>query len=280
MKYLRIDSQILTSISHCPLRCSYAFVERLVAKEENKAFAMGSAVHVANESYYNGLKNSIPFPVRYSEALATANTWMVTKSNLEQPDIDLVLKTLDEYYKFRKEDRVLVHEVEVPFSKVLYVGTDLRNEEITILYEGKIDLIGTFTDKEVVDHKTTSRNFPANDMTVQFLGYSWATGLPVTVNRIGFQTSLAADKKFKRFPFRFTNETISAWEQYAIGKALEYGYYLEEKRFPPNFSACDGKFGFPCNYINLCRYPALHEETKKFEFMIGEVWDPVSAVNT
>lgn len=280
MKYLRIDSQILTSVSHCPLRARFRFIDRLKKKDEPNHFAMGSGIHVGMEVYYKGIKQGLLFKERYDSALIAANAWMTTESNLAQEDIDTVLRTLDEYFKFRKEDRILVREVEVPFSIEIYSGQDLKGEDITIIYEGKIDLIAELDENYVVDHKSSSRNFQPVEMTVQFLGYHWATQFPILINRVGFQSSLKPQDKFKRFPFRFEKPLVENWKNFAIHKALEYAYYLEEDSFPQNFSACDGKFGFPCDYVNLCRYPSLFDETKQFEFLVGEVWDPVKEKNT
>lgn len=281
MKTLRIDSQILTSLSHCPLRCKYTFIERLIPKTENPAFAMGSAVHIAHEVYYNLLKKREPFLTRVEQALLTATNWMVTKSELDQEQQATVLRTLKEYYSYRQSDRIEVKEVEVFFTKQLYEGDDLVGDPIEVLYEGKIDLIADLDGiLQNFDHKSTSRNFEPVDFTNQFLGYKWATGLDVTVNRIGFQSSLKPEAKFRRFPFRYQKEAVTAWEQHAVRKSLEYAYYLEHGEFPPNFGACEGKFGYPCNYINMCRYPSLIDDTKKFEFKVGEVWDPSKEKNT
>ena len=282
MKYLRLDSQILTSISHCPLRAKYTFIERLKSKEDHTPFQMGTGVHTAAESYYKDLKLSVPFKERIEKALLLSNTWMATESSLSQEEITTVLRTMNDYFTYRKEDPIYVQEVEVFFSKVLFVGKDLFDDDITILYEGKIDLIADESDRitRVYDHKSTNRNFTPVDMRVQFLGYCWATGHSVVENRIGFQSSLKPEAKFVRFPYKYRPELIAEWQDFAIRKALEYGYYLQTEKFPPNFGACEGKFGYPCNYIDLCRFPELIDETKEYQFKIGEPWDPLKEKNT
>lgn len=280
MKHLRIDSQILTSLSHCPLRAKYTFVDRLVSKGENPNFAKGSVIHVGFESYYNGIKDEKSFKERHEEAILTANNYAVTKTQLQQADIELCLKTLDEYMKYRREDRIYVIAVEVPFAKTIYTGLDLKDEPITIYYEGKIDLVAEEEFKIVVDHKTTARNFQPVDMRNQFLGYHWATKLPVVVNRVGFQQSLTPAERFKRFTFKYEEAVVEEWQRFAIDKSLDYAYYLEEGRFPPNFGACEGSYGYPCQYINLCKYPTLINETKEYEFTVGEQWDVFAEKNT
>lgn len=281
MKNLVLDSQILTSLSHCPRRCKHTFIDRLIAIEPNPSFEKGSMVHEALEVYYRGIKEGKDFDTRYNEALVSAHKFGTLETQLPESEVQSVLKTLDEYFKYRRDDRIIVKEVEVPFSKVLYSGTDLRGEDIEIIYQGKIDLIAEEEPygEVVIDHKTTSRNYPPNDMRIQFLGYHWATGLTVVENRIGFQTSKSPGEKFKRFPFHYNEEVIDSWEKFAIHKALEYAYYLETGEWPQNFGACETKFGV-CSYIELCRYPSLFEETVRFSFRVGEPWDVYSERNT
>lgn len=280
MKNFRIDSQVLTSVSHCPLRAKYTFIDRLKPREENKNFTMGTAVHLGLETYYRMLKQREKFETRVEAALNVAQEYMLSETMLEPEDVRTVLRTLKEYFDHRASDKLIIHEVETPFSKILYEGKDLTGEDITILYEGKIDLIAEDEEKRVYDHKTTSRNFEPTDLTNQFIGYHWATNLPVVINRIGFQASLKPEQKFKRFFLRFTPETVEAWQEFAVMKSLELAYYIECGRFPQNFASCDGKFGFPCTYINLCRYPTLIEETIQADFKIGEPWDPLKERNT
>lgn len=280
MKHLRIDSQILTSISHCPRRCGFTFKERLIDKVENPNFAKGSTVHVGLESYYNAIKEEIEFAKRHSDAIVAANVYAVTKTQLNEADIESCMKTLDEYMRYRREDRIYVIAVEVPFTKILYVGPDHKGEDITIYGEGKIDLVAEEETKIVMDHKTTSRNQLPVDLRNQFMFYHWATNLPVVLNRVGFQVSLPNSERFKRYTFKYEEKLIKEWKSYAVEKALDYAFYLEENEFPPNFSACEGNFGHPCQYINICKYPTLVEETKEFEFKVGEVWDVYSERNT
>lgn len=280
MKNLVLDSQILTSISHCPRRCKHTFIDRFISITANPAFERGSMVHIALESYYRELKGGLDFKARYENAMLTANRFAVTETSLESSDIEMVLKTLDEYFKYRRDDRIIVHEVEVPFSKRLYTGQDLLGEEIDVIYQGKIDLIAEESGiMEVIDHKTTTRNKPPVDLRVQFIGYHWATGYAMVMNRIGFQKSLAPSEKFKRFPFHYTKEVVESWERFATSKALEYAYYLETGEFPQNFGACESEFG-ACTYADLCRYPALFDETVQFNFKQGEQWDVYKEKNT
>lgn len=281
MKYLRIDSQILTSFSRCERRCNFHFQERLESKMKSKYLEMGSGVHVGLESYYNDLKLAVPFKERVEKALITANTYMVTETELSTADIAIVLLSINEYTAYRREDRIEVKMVEQPFSKEMFVGKDLLGEDITILGEGKIDLI--FNDENgdgVMDHKSSSRNFELTDMVNQFFFYNWATDLSVTHNRIGFQKSLSPADKFKRTRFKYSDDLRADWKRWAIKKSLQYAYSLQTGEWEPNYTACEGNFGFFCAYQTLCKYPSMAEQSKKLEFKIGEVWDVFKEKNT
>lgn len=281
MKIIRIDSQILTSFSHCNLRCNHSFIERLKPKEESKHFAKGKVIHVAFESYYNDTINKISFKERVEKSIITANTFATTETNLPQIEIDNCIETLNQYYKYRLGDMISPITVETPFTKLLYEGKDLSDEDIQIYYEGKIDLVADLDSiRRVIDHKTTSINTEPTDLTVQFIGYHWVTGLPVIMNRVGFQKTLAPSEKFKRFPFRFHEETVEEWRKFAIRNSLRYARALETNFWEPNFASCQGNFGYHCDYVNLCRYPTIAGETKRFEFVIADKWDVFSERNT
>jgi hypothetical protein len=231
---------------------------------------MGSVVHQALEVYYKNYDK--PFMERAELALDTAGE-SLKATTLDSKSGETVIRTLGEYLKYRKDDRLIPKEVEVPFATTLYEGKDLQGEDIQILYEGKIDLIAEENNETIViDHKTTSINTSLVDLKVQFLGYHWATGLKVVVNRIGFQSSLKPEEKFKRYPLRFEKRVVQDFEKFLISKSLELALYLDRKEFPQNFAACDSAYG-ECTYAEICRYPTLQEETIKFNYVEAEPWD-------
>lgn len=280
MRVLRLDSQILSAMSRCPRMAEYRFVQNLIRKEgENEKLLMGSAVHLGLEHYYLAQKDNLPFAERVERGLEKAYAFMEEKG-LPSDKRDTVMNTLADYYKYRRDDRMIILEVEVPFSSPIYEGKDFQGEDIRILYEGKIDLIADEAgERVVIDHKTTSVNYDPLDLRTQFLGYAWATGCRVVVNRVGFQKTLKPEEKFRRFYMKYDQNLIHDFETYVISKALEWANHLQDEFFPQNFASCDAKYG-PCTYVNLCRYPTLIDETKRFEFSIGEPWDVFKEINT
>lgn len=283
MKYLSIDSQILSSFSACQRRAKFGFVERLVPKDPNPFFDMGKVAHVAHEEYYKALREMVPFEKRVQLALLTANTYAVTETDMNSEQISNVVQALNKYYNYRKDDRIFVKSVEEPFSKIIYVGPDLNGEDITIAYEGLIDLIGADdTATWNYDHKTTSKwqlKDPV-DLRLQFMGYRWATGNNVVHNRLSFNPKHAPSEAFKRFYFKYDDRAIADWKSFAIDKALEYSYCLEAGIWKPNFRACEGEHGYACQFATICRYPSLATETKELEYRIGEPWDIFKEKNT
>lgn len=283
MKYLAIDSQVLSSYSACPRRCKFAFRDRLVKKEGNKYFDMGKIVHHALEVYYKAVIERVPYAERVKNALLSANTYAVTETEIDEANLQICIKSLNTYFGYRKEERLRPIAVEAPFSKVLYVGSDLIGDEITIAYEGLIDLFAEVEGEEaVIDHKSTFKwqlQDPM-DMRVQFLGYRWATGKRVIVNRFHFSEKHAPSDRFRRFTFKYDDRTISDFQSYATGKALEYARDVETGVWKPNFRACEGEYGYGCDFANVCRYPSLAAETKEMEFKIGEKWDIFKEKNT
>lgn len=280
MRIIRVDSQIITSMAHCPFRAENTFVRRLIRKDgPSKAILMGTAVHLGLQAYYAGQKSGMSYDERVDVGIDKASEFLENNS-LDQETKQTVLNTLADYFKYRRHEKMIVLEVESPFSVVIYEGEDLMGNPIKILYEGKIDLIcDENNERVVIDHKTTSVNFEPIDLKVQFLGYHWATGLKVIVNRIGFQKTLRPEDKFKRFPMKFEPAVVEAFTKFVVQKSLEWALYLEANTFPQNFASCQTTYG-PCTYINICRYPTLREETERFEFEQGPEWDVFSEVNT
>lgn len=281
MKYLRLDSQIISSFSKCPLRCKYSLIDRLQPKDPNPAFEKGSTAHEGLEVYYNLLKEGKNFDDRVKEALIAASRYATTETSLNSKDIELCLNTLNEYFRYRRDDRIEVIGVEFYFASTLYEGKDLLGEDITILLEGKIDLVVKEQDSDiyyVYDHKTASQRRAVIPLRPQFMIYHLVTGYNVVHNLIGFQTTKTPSEKFVKTYINYRPQAIEEFRLFLIRKSLQYAKCLTIGEFPSDFSACEGQFA--CDYINICQWPEIAKETIEFEFRIGEVWDPKKVKNT
>jgi hypothetical protein len=146
--------------------------------------------------------------------------------------------------------------VEVPFSKVLYSQPDDGdNEGITVLYEGKVDLIvdpnGSGEEILIIDHKTFSRSGPVSSLSNQFMGYAWAFKTKnVGVNRIGLQLSGSDEKRFQRSLASYYQSRIDEWKYWATYTTLEFIRNHDIGVYPPNLTSCDKFNG--CTFRSVC----------------------------
>lgn len=163
--------------------------------------------------------------------------------------------------------------VEVGFSENIY-----EDDERLYILEGRIDLIGqiaTNCSKGWADHKFQARERDLYLKSIQFRNYSMVTKLGLgVVNYIRFAKKIEKDKTFKRSVISFSRLEMESWRENLIQifnrveKAL-YPEGLEGIRVPPeegiknlhwyspsdrlrNRGACSGKFGYPCEYTQLC----------------------------
>jgi hypothetical protein len=186
-----------------------------------------------------------------------------------------VLDTCDQYQKFYINDSWVPLEVEVVKGEVLY-----EDDEIRILWKAKLDLVvdtnqGVFPE----DHKTMSQNRDTNSMNNQFMGQCILMKTrQVLINKVGFQTSLKPEEKFKRTPIPYTPARLMEWQSETLpyyAKLLLM--YAETGHWPPNFTHCESKYGNCAFYENVCSGdPGMREENLKLNFMVGPEWNPTN----
>jgi hypothetical protein len=167
-------------------------------------------------------------------------------------------------------------DVEQPFTKVLYDTEDLQ-----ILYEGIIDarVIDPKIGQAVVDSKTESRKSYPFNLSNQFQGYEWAFGVPVIIDKIGFQSSLPSNEKFRRPVHESGAPAIAEWVDDSISQVIEaIGWHgeLDSKRrvtLRKNRISCDTYSG--CIFQKVCQAP---DEVREFKlianFFKDKKWDP------
>lgn len=186
-----------------------------------------------------------------------------------------VLDTCDQYQQFYRNDHWVSLEVETVKSKVLY-----EDEEVRILWKAKLDwLVDTNQGIYAVDHKTMKQRRDTNSMNSQFIGQCLNTdSRQMILNKIGFQTSLKPEEKFLRIPMGYTAERLFEWQSQILpfyAKLLLM--YAETEYWPPNFNACEGKYGNCAFYENVCKdNPSMREENLKLNFYVGPQWDPTN----
>lgn len=211
--------------------------------------------HPPNE--YPGVKNTPPEP-------PSDKAWMIGWR--------WVLDTIEQYYNFWRNDSWVPLEVETVKSKILY-----EDDEIRILWKSKLDwVVDTNQSIAAVDHKTMKQNRNTTKLNNQFIGQNLIMGTrTMYINKIGFQKTLPAEKKFIRAGVSYSADQLLEWQSQTLpfwAKMLLA--YVDMDYFPPNYTNCQSKFG-DCAFMEVCESDRhMRQEMLKQQFMIGPEWNP------
>jgi hypothetical protein len=167
-------------------------------------------------------------------------------------------------------------DVEQPFAKVLF-----DSEHLQIIYEGIIDarVIDPKIGQVVVDSKTESRKSYPYALSNQFQGYEWAFNTPVVIDKIGFQSSLPDNERFRRPVHESGAPAIAEWADDTINKVIEaIGWHHqlesgERTTLHKNRTSCDKYSG--CIFQKVCAAPEEVREFKLQAYFFKDIkWDP------
>lgn len=258
----------------CPAKFNYRMNLNKVTPVKSAPLDKGGIVHVGNEWYYKALSEGKDFVAALDIGLAKARISLGTDSDLSTADGEWTISTIEQNLTFWRlaDINLTIHSVEKTFAIVLYEDDTFR-----IVWIGKIDLL--ISDKEYsqlpVDHKTYSRDFPVHRKTNQFSGYSYAMKSNfLMVNRIGFQTSLKPEAKFKRLKLSYDSVYHEQWRNNVIKWCMFYYDCAESNEWMLNDTSCD-KYNRLCEYFEVCN--ASGQETKEYKlnvnFKTSEPWD-------
>jgi len=186
-----------------------------------------------------------------------------------------VLETMDQYHEFYKNDFWVTLDTEVVKSKILY-----QDDEIRILFKSKLDwIVDTNTAILPCDHKTMKQNRDIVSLNNQFMGQcSIMDTRNAIINKVGFQKTLKPVDKFKRVTISYSAARLYEWQSvilpYWCKMMVMYG---QTGYWPPNFSNCDGKFGY-CVLKEVCESnPDMRGEVLRLNFIKGPKWNPINA---
>ena len=273
-RIIALDSTMLNTLQLCAFKLNLQFIENLRGITKPHYLDEGSLIHLMLWMYYQLKREGIPFKDRVEESLNYGRL-MSPSLDLDMDSCEVMYFQFKEYCKFREHENWTPIDFERPFSVVMH-----EDEDITILYEGIVDLIVHVpnTGELVVDHKTMTRNHELDKMSNQFMGYSWALGIKtVCVNRIGFQKTLPPKQRFTRPMVGYNEDRLEEWRQNTIWWAKYADMLIQTNTFPMNQTSCD-KFG-GCFYRELC---LAQSNARQFlanrNYKRGEQWAPASGL--
>jgi RecB family exonuclease len=284
---IKVDSQILNSMDLCPERWRMEFRENWKPQQKAIALERGILMHKMLDHFYKqrmaGRTRPADMPMLVEECLMVGRMVATASTHIDVKEFNEDIRVFKEYFLRWQYDGWEIHAVETPFSKPLY-----DSAKLLILYEGIIDLIVTDPKlgKVVVDTKTESRESTPFVLSNQFEGYQWATGLPLIINKIGYQQNAKmevaeggkerVDMRFRRILHEVDKEAIQEWREDAIKQIIEsIGWeqdILAGKRLRKNRTSCD-KWG-GCIYQKVCKEPSEVREHKLItKFFRDKPWD-------
>lgn len=303
-KNIILDATIFTSLMACPLLVNLRFNHNFAPiGGKSNSLECGSIVHkvleVYNHNIINGFnrENSIQSGMAAGETYirgcqhcagfkdegkpqcghkpdeypGVQNTPIESSSKPSRTGWKWVLDTCQQYFDRWKNDSWTPLECEVVKGEVLY-----EDEEIRVLWKAKLDLI-VDTNQGIypVDHKTMKQNRDIVSLNNQFKGQCLiAKSRSVIINKIGFQTSLKPEEKFKRVPVSYTADRLMEWQSEILPYYAKLMLmYSESGYWPPNWTHCESKFGL-CVFKPVCEADrGMREAELKQGFIIVDKWD-------
>jgi CRISPR/Cas system-associated exonuclease Cas4 (RecB family) len=272
-----LDATMLDTFLMCPQKFYLRFIRNKVQPITAKPLDRGTLVHTGFEHYFAAIKDGLKF-AEATEAMLKGVNVAALESELDPEEISRIKDVLLETCRVNRD---IDYQYEILAIEQSFIKTLHEDDTIKINMMGKIDLLVNYKDYQGVpiDHKTYERDFPVHRKTNQFQNYAWATGSNfLFVNRVGFQTSIAPDKKHKRVILSYDPIFLEQWKQNVIKWAEWYLDCEANQSFPLNDTSCD-KFNRLCEYYSIC--DASGQESKEFKlgmnFKDSPVWD-VSAL--
>tara|TARA_R110000868_G_scaffold16913_1_gene74933 strand:+ start:10112 stop:11032 length:921 start_codon:yes stop_codon:yes gene_type:complete len=278
-----LDTSMLDTFQLCELKFHRRYNLNLVTPTKAIPLDRGNIIHVAHENYWNVLKDTRDW-VKAVDAALVAFRVAASESDLDIIDpmrsknitstTDYILSVLEQNFEFWKHVDMSyeINAVEQPFSYVLYQDDDVR-----IIMMGKIDLVlsDTRTNLFPMDHKSVDRDYGVKSFQNQFTNYSIATGSNIVlVNRIGLQSSLKPEEKFKRVPVSYDPLKQEQWRANTIKWAFRYLENTQDNDWPENRTGCD-KWNRLCEYYDVC--DSSGDEAKEYKlnafFKKDKPWD-------
>ena len=279
---IQVDSQVLSLFMACPQKYEYVFVRHLQpVAGPSKSILRGAYVHDGLLLYWKEMIKT----GNWQEAIKSALREVQTKLNA---DIKFTheekLENLNGFLEFLKYIQSLSWiplEVEKYFKLKIYEDPVLR---LRIFITGRIDLIMRTPQIPIlpIDAKTEAERWFHSVMSNQFKMYCLACGVNVLgVQRVGFQTTLKPEEKFKMEMLGFDPDILEEFRTITLPhwvKQLILAH--EDKFFPMNTTSCvhghfKCQFSDGTDHKGICSVSrSVREQKLARYFVIGPEWDP------
>lgn len=298
------DSTFIEAHCTCPQMAEFEYHQSLTRTDgENKdAIAKGTLGHKWLEIYYRerglgkplaecvSLANSFnpdaadvadnhEYPLdeaaRKQVISRLQHYWMTYSANDYIPDCKQkhIIRIGDDSLPYDDYEKVPL--VELGFSYELF-----NSPEYLFILEGRIDMITSVGPQQAyVDHKFQLRERNLYPKSIQFKNYAMVTGLHLgIINYIRLHQEVS-NKTLKREVISFNANELRSWRSELIDIYVEIA---KMRRGDPVFSyrrnraACPGKFGYPCQFTQICEEPnrTFGETIKIQNFTQRKEWRP------
>jgi len=273
-----VSASKINVIDSCWELYNLTYNRRWAVNENDKPLDQGTVVHAVHSHYYKAkmTENWFSSPEREGIVLDEATN----KGRRVGVDLAISVSEIDEAIGaarqsliHHRQDGITVHAVEEPFSRILYETPDREGPNgekihgVRILWEGRVDLVATLPNNPLAvwDHKSESRKTNPSELDNQFEGSAWAFDVDdIVVNKVGFQTSLKDEEKFRRIFLNYRSKAIiEEWRVDVIKSVL--ATIERHKReaaghpdWPRNRTSCNKFSG--CRFKPVCKaIPAVRE---------------------
>lgn len=270
-KIVKVDSQILDAFSTCEFKMHNGFIKNMRPIESSYSIQRGSLVHDIIEYYYKTLMVKRERLYAMTQALEYGRSRVSHYDAIDIPRGVGILDNMREYFTFYAGERWIPLATEKIHKKVIF-----EDDELKLLYVCKVDLevMDHPIMRMAVDHKTYDRWFEPLVTENQFTGYCTVLGIDhLTVNKIGFQGSYTAEKKFRRIKLTYSEARKHEWIHNTARLVKDMIFCIETNTFPMRRTSC-GMYG-GCDYLPYCGLdPRARDIAIPKLYKIGEAWNP------
>jgi len=274
---LALDSTQISSLLACPTQWKYAYRDSIVHKyQKTEAIDWGTVFHGLCETYYTYLKEGRKWDEAQIATLIDLDyICKEVKTILSKEDKKFIEQRFiywcQRWTGTNQELKVL--EVEKGFSIPI-----LDNDNFFFVLEGRIDMIGENHQgiRMWMDHKTQDSARDLYDHSIQFLNYSYATGLSYgIIDYITWANSIN-EKTFRRQLLHYSPEKLKQWKSRLLTYFYKATNLIISNHYEKNESQCGGKFNSPCEFTSLCEETSEHVKQGliQINYMEREKWLP------